>query len=79
MLFLGSTPIGGPIVGWISQQFGARYAIALGAVAAFGAGVWGLARDRHLEREPAPVSAVTAPGSSAPKLVEQLVVGRISD
>jgi MFS family permease len=42
MLFLGSTPIGGPIVGWVSQAFGARYAIGLGAVAAFGAGLWGL-------------------------------------
>ena len=42
MLFLGSTPIGGPIVGWVSDQFGARYAIALGAVAALGAGAWGL-------------------------------------
>lgn len=43
MLFLGSTPIGGPIVGWVSQQFGARYAIGIGAVAALGAGIWGLA------------------------------------
>ena len=24
MVFLGSTPIGGPIVGWVSQQYGAR-------------------------------------------------------
>jgi MFS family permease len=47
MLFLGSTPIGGPIVGWIAQQFGARYAIGVGAVAAFGAGLWGLAKVRH--------------------------------
>ncbi len=31
--FLGSTPIGGPIVGWISQQYGARAGFALGAVA----------------------------------------------
>ena len=44
MLFLGSTPIGGPIVGWISQQFGARYAIGVGAAAALGAGVWGMAQ-----------------------------------
>jgi len=44
MLFLGSTPIGGPIVGLVSQRFGARYAIGLGAVAALGAGAWGLAR-----------------------------------
>jgi MFS family permease len=46
MLFLGSTPVGGPIVGWVSEQFGARYAIALGAVAAVGAGLWGLAATR---------------------------------
>ncbi len=47
MLFLGSTPIGGPIVGWVSDQFGARYAIALGAVAALGAGAWGLLKARQ--------------------------------
>jgi hypothetical protein len=47
MLFLGSTPIGGPIVGWIAQQFGARYAIGVGAAAAFGAGLWGLSKVRH--------------------------------
>jgi MFS family permease len=50
MVFLGSTPIGGPIVGWISEQFGARYAVAVGATAAIGAALWGLAfvrRDRR--------------------------------
>ena len=58
MLFLGSTPIGGPIVGWVSQQFGARYAIALGAVAAFGAGAWGLAVARRSARRlPSPAAA----------------------
>jgi MFS family permease len=46
MLFLGSTPIGGPIVGWVSDQFGARWAIALGAVAALGAGAWGWLKSR---------------------------------
>jgi MFS family permease len=56
MLFLGSTPIGGPIVGWVSEQFGARYAIGLGAVAALGAGVWGLYKARGAV--PAPVPAV---------------------
>jgi MFS family permease len=43
MLFLGSTPVGGPIVGWVAEEFGARWSIALGALAAFGAGLWGLA------------------------------------
>jgi MFS family permease len=55
MLFLGSTPIGGPIVGWVSQQFGARYAIGLGAIAALGAGAWGMAQARKATAPPVPV------------------------
>lgn len=42
MVFLGSTPIGGPILGWVSQRFGGRYGLALGAAAAIGTGAWGL-------------------------------------
>ena len=42
MVFLGSTPIGGPILGWICQQYGARWGLALGAIATVGAGVYGL-------------------------------------
>ena len=30
IVFLGTTPIGGPIVGWIAEQFGARAGLALG-------------------------------------------------
>ncbi len=52
MLFLGSTPIGGPIVGWISEQFGARYAIGVGAAAALAAGTWGLVRARRTTPKP---------------------------
>jgi len=33
LVFLGSTPIGGPLVGWISQQLGPRYGMGLGGVA----------------------------------------------
>lgn len=42
LVFLGSTPIGGPIVGWIAQNLGARYALAVGALACLGAGAWGV-------------------------------------
>ncbi|MGH3666292.1 MAG: MFS transporter, partial [Egibacteraceae bacterium] len=31
--FLGTTPIGGPIVGWVSEAFGARTGLGLGGVA----------------------------------------------
>ena len=43
MLFLGSTPIGGPIVGWVSENWGARVGLLVGAVATLLAGAWGLA------------------------------------
>jgi len=33
LLFLGSTPVGGPIVGWVSETWGARAGIALGGIA----------------------------------------------
>lgn len=41
IVFLGSTPIGGPILGAISETFGARYGIALGAAATLAAGGFG--------------------------------------
>lgn len=47
MVFLGSTPVGGPILGWICDAFGARYAIGVGAVGCFVAGGWGLAMARR--------------------------------
>ena len=42
IVFLGSTPIGAPIVGYVSQHYGARYGLAIGAVAGLGAGAFGL-------------------------------------
>jgi MFS family permease len=42
IVFLGSTPIGGPILGAIAETFGARYGIAVGAVATLAAGAFGL-------------------------------------
>ncbi|WCO65840.1 MFS transporter [Iamia majanohamensis] len=40
MVFLGSTPIGGPIVGWVSDVLGPRAGIALGGLACLGAAAW---------------------------------------
>ncbi len=33
LVFLGSTPIGGPLVGWISEAFSVRWALAVGGTA----------------------------------------------
>ncbi|WP_402467311.1 MFS transporter [Isoptericola aurantiacus] len=35
MVFLGSTPIGSPVVGWIGEAFGPRQAILVGSVTTF--------------------------------------------
>jgi MFS family permease len=32
--FVGSTPVGGPIVGWVGEQMGGRAALAIGGIAA---------------------------------------------
>lgn len=64
MVFLGSTPIGGPLVGWVAERAGSRWSIALGAVAGVAAGAWGVAMARrHRVR----------PGSSAPTVVAPAV------
>jgi MFS family permease len=39
ILFLGSTPIGGPLSGWMAEQYGTRWALMLGAVAAAASGI----------------------------------------
>jgi MFS family permease len=48
LAFMGTTPIGGPFVGWIAQTWSPRWAFALGGVVAIGAGAWAWRRVRHL-------------------------------
>jgi hypothetical protein len=62
MVFLGSTPIGGPIVGAISDRFGARVGVAVGAFGCFAAAVYGLraARQRNEQIAARPVDLVSA-------------------
>jgi MFS family permease len=42
MVFLGATPIGGPISGWVGEHLGARAGLALGGAAAIATGAVGL-------------------------------------
>jgi len=42
MVFLGSTPVGAIIVGWLGEASGARAGFALGAIAAIVAGALAL-------------------------------------
>lgn len=65
MVFLGTTPIGAPLVGWISDRFGPRVAIIGGAVACLVAAVFGARRLKGLS----PSGTVLAP----PLLVDKPV------
>lgn len=60
--FLGSTPIGGPIVGAVSQAFGPRWGLLLGAVAALVTGVFAL---RDLRQRTADRDAASTPVAAA--------------
>jgi MFS family permease len=44
ILFLGSTPLGGPLIGWIAESAGARISFAVGGVAALATGVVAMSR-----------------------------------
>ncbi len=60
ILFLGSTPIGGPLAGWLAQAYGTRWSIALGATAALASGFAGLAVLRRRDRVAEPVVGPSA-------------------
>ena len=48
---LGGTPLGAPIVGWVADVFGPRWALGIGAAAGFaaaGVGIYYLTKYRHL-------------------------------
>ncbi len=48
MVFLGATPIGSPVVGWIGETYGARWSIGVGSISALavsvGAALWARSR-----------------------------------
>ena len=41
IVLIGSTPVGGPLLGYVSDLYGARAGIILGGLAALGAAAWG--------------------------------------
>jgi MFS family permease len=51
--FMGSTPIGGPTIGWITSEAGARIGLGVGAASCFVAGAIGLVAIRRLRRRTA--------------------------
>jgi MFS family permease len=45
--FLGTTPVGGPIIGWIGEHVGPRYGLATGATSCLVAAAYGAWHLRH--------------------------------
>lgn len=60
IVFLGSTPIGGPAVGWACQEWGARSGFVIAGLTAAGAAAVMLVTSRG--SGPSPHSAATPPG-----------------
>lgn len=52
IVFVGSAPLGAPLVGWIAEAAGARTSLAVGAVTALLAGLLVLHRVRSIETDP---------------------------
>ena len=48
VLMIGTTPLGGPLLGWIADNWGARLPVAIGAVGALGAALYGWLAGRSL-------------------------------
>jgi MFS family permease len=66
IVFLGSTPIGGPLIGWVCDAFGARAGIVVGGLAALGAAAWGYVADGRRVRDVAPTEPMTKAAVDAP-------------
>jgi MFS family permease len=71
--FLGSTPIGGPVAGYVAEHLGGRAGLGLGAISCAVAAVGGLLVLRRLR--PAPEEFAASPG---PAVAEEPSEGELS-
>jgi MFS family permease len=64
LAWLGSTPVGGPIVGWVGQTAGARWSLVIGGAAALLCGILALPAlsriDRRIGRTAGPAGSPSA-------------------
>jgi MFS family permease len=66
VLFLGSTPIGAPIVGWVAETFNARASLALGGFATIAACFYGYYKLRAIGRtDQATIARMDEPSETA--------------
>jgi MFS family permease len=68
LAWLGSTPIGGPIVGWVGQDAGARWALVIGGLSTLLCGILALPALARIDRRRSPGEALAAPSDPRPVL-----------
>jgi len=61
LLFLGTTPIGGPVMGWIAEAWGPRVGLAIGGTLSLAAALAAVSRVRVRRRAAAPAETLDAP------------------
>jgi MFS family permease len=66
LAWLGSTPIGGPIVGWLGQAVGARWALVAGGLPTLVCGILALPALTRVDRRPANSAGAGVGAPSAP-------------
>ena len=80
LAWLGSTPIGGPIVGWVGQDVGARWSLVIGGLPTLLCGILALPALTRIDRRgPRDETASDTPDQNAPIGVttdEPLMLGR---
>ncbi len=79
MCFMGGTPLGAPLIGWISERFGAPWGLILGGavcvLAGLGAGLW-LARGRTVRLERRQAKPWLGVRVGQPRVAEEAVVSQ---
>ena len=73
LAWLGSTPIGGPIVGWVGQDVGARWSLVIGGLAALLCGILALPALARIDRRG--TRGETAPDSPDPNAPIRVTTG----
>jgi MFS family permease len=74
LAWIGSTPVGGPIVGWIGQVAGARWSLVIGGLATLACGALALPALSRIDRR---VSRTASPGSGYEPTNPQLTAARM--
>ena len=73
MIFIGGTPLGSPLIGWVGEAFGARWTLVVGGVATVLGTLLCAALFLGVRRV---LTALRAPGSLNPRVWDDQAVAR---